>query len=88
MQVTQVGTGKAFGEAIIKKLDETPNLALLDGDLASSLGATSACNHPRFYQMGVSEQDMVSFAAGLAISGMLPVVHTSAFPEFLNRIRV
>jgi hypothetical protein len=26
--------------------------------------------------MGVSEQDMVSFAAGLAISGMLPVVHT------------
>lgn len=29
-------------------------------------------------QMGVSEQDMVSFAAGLAISGMLPVVHTCA----------
>jgi hypothetical protein len=28
--------------------------------------------------MGVSEQDMVSFAAGLAIQGMLPVVHTSA----------
>jgi hypothetical protein len=26
--------------------------------------------------MGVSEQDMCSFAAGLAISGMLPVVHT------------
>jgi transketolase C-terminal domain/subunit len=60
----------------MKKLDEMPNLALLDGDLASSLGVTAACAHPRFYQMGVSEQDMCSFAAGLAISGLLPVVHT------------
>jgi hypothetical protein len=51
LQVTQVGTGKAFGEAIMKKLEEVPNLALLDGDLASSLGATAACSHPRFYQV-------------------------------------
>jgi transketolase len=74
--VNQVGTGKAFGELIMKKLTEIPNLALLDGDLASSLGVTAASTHARFFQMGVSEQDMCSFAAGLAIAGSLPVVHT------------
>jgi transketolase C-terminal domain/subunit len=97
---SQVGTGKAFGEIIVQKLHEIPDLALLDGDLASSLGVTAVSQHARFYQvrgfrfafhaaaasavtpmqMGVSEQDMVSFAAGLAISGMLPVVHTCADP--------
>ena len=82
-KVTQAGTGKAFGEIIIRKLDEMPNLALLDGDLASSLGVTAASAHPRFFQMGVSEQDMCSFASGLAIAGLLPVVHT--YSNFFKR---
>jgi transketolase len=82
-KVAQVGTGKAFGEAIVRKLDEMPNLALLDGDLASSLGVTGASAHPRFFQMGVSEQDMCSFASGLAMSGLLPVVHT--YSNFFKR---
>ena len=64
-------------------MEEISNLALLDGDLASSAGITSASKHPRFFQMGVSEQDMVSFAAGLALEGMLPVVHT--YSNFLKR---
>jgi hypothetical protein len=46
-----VGTGKAFGDIISKKLDEIPNLALLDGDLASSLGVTAVTQHSRFFQV-------------------------------------
>jgi transketolase C-terminal domain/subunit len=60
----------------MRKLHDISNLVLLDGDLASSLGVTAISNHPRFYQMGISEQDMCSFASGLALSGFLPVVHT------------
>jgi transketolase len=67
---------KAFGDIIMRKLHDISNLVLLDGDLASSLGVTAISNHPRFYQMGISEQDMCSFASGLALSGFLPVVHT------------
>ena len=39
--------------------------------------------HPeRFFECGIAEQDMVSMAGGLALSGMLPVVHS--FSCFLS----
>jgi hypothetical protein len=53
LHVTSKGTGKAFGDIIAEKLDEIPNLALLDGDLASSLGVTASSRHARFYEVGI-----------------------------------
>jgi transketolase C-terminal domain/subunit len=37
-------------------------LTILDGDLAECGGFSAIHNHPQFFQMGISEQDMVSCA--------------------------
>ena len=66
-------------------MDERPELVLLDGDLVDScrLGRIADpdgrfVRRGQFLQMGISEQDMVSFAGGLALCGRLPVVSTYA----------
>eukprot|EP00051_Salpingoeca_urceolata_P028549 m.487419 g.487419 ORF g.487419 m.487419 type:complete len:659 (+) comp25011_c0_seq1:89-2065(+) len=78
-----VGTGKAFGKHLVSLLETREDLVLLDGDLATSCGINGAVGHERFYEMGVAEQDMVSFAAGLSLAGKRPVVNT--YSNFLKR---
>jgi len=58
---------------------------LLSADLTSSCEAEafSAAYPERFLSMGVAEQNMLSFAAGLAREGFMPLVHT--FAVFIYR---
>ena len=66
--------GKAHPEAIV-----------LSGDLTASCEADEfreACPN-RFISMGLAEQNMMSFAAGLAREGLRPLVHT--FAVFIYR---
>jgi len=58
-------------------------LTILDNDLAASAGFTKLKNHPRFFQMGIAQQDMISCAGGQALAGKRPVVHT--YSNFLKR---
>jgi transketolase len=83
-------TRDAVGEHLEGLLDRHPELCVLDADLADScrLGAVADpagrfARRGQFHQLGISEQDMVGFAGGLALEGRLPYVSTYA--AFLTR---
>jgi transketolase len=75
---TPLATRDAYSQWLVSNLDRHPELVVLDADLVHSCGLDALVGHPRFLEMGISEQDMVSFAGGLALYGKLPVVNTYA----------
>lgn len=78
------GTGKAFGEKLVAKMQTDTKIALVCADLAGSCGINGQVGKERYYEVGVAEQDGVGFAAGLALGGgMLPVFNT--YSNFLKR---
>lgn len=76
---------EAFGRALVELGREHENLVVVDADVKNSTKTVyfERAFPERFIQVGISEQDMVSTAAGLAIAGKVPVV--SAFAVFLMR---
>jgi transketolase len=73
----------AYGEELLRLVEQHPELVVLDADLASDCRVRSVeLEQPsRFIEVGIAEQDMVSMAAGLARQGLLPVVNS--FASFL-----
>ena len=67
-----------YGNALLKLAETRDNLLVLDADVAKSTRTNwVAEKYPdKFLDMGISEQDMVGTAAGLARSGMLPFATT------------
>lgn len=65
---------------MIRFAEDKPRVLVLSADLTSSCEANDFRNiYPdRFYSMGLAEQNMVSFAAGLAREGFYPYIHTFA----------
>ena len=74
----------AYGKELLKIGDERSDVTVLDADLAKDCGLIAFRDaHPeRFHECGIAEMDMVSMAGGLALSGVLPVVHS--FASFLT----
>ena len=74
---------QAYGDTLLELAKEVPNLVVLDGDLAVDCRVRrfEETYPERFVEDGISEQDMVSMAGGLARHGMLPVVNS--FASFL-----
>ncbi len=72
-------------DALIQFAGAHPEVLVLSADLSSSCEADGFRDrHPeRFFSMGMAEQNMMSFAAGLAREGYLPHVHT--FSVFVTR---
>lgn len=69
----------AFQEATAKGLSEDDRLFLLLGDIGVFGFRHLAESFPdRVRNMGILEQAMVSFAAGLASSGKIPILHSIA----------
>jgi len=68
---------------IIKAGEE--RLLIFDADLYADCGIKQIKKEypDRFYQFGISEQDMVSAAGGAALTGFIPIVHS--FAAFLCR---
>ena len=64
---------------------DNPNALVLSADLTSSCEADLFRDaYPdRFFSLGIAEQNMLSFAAGLAREGFMPLVHT--FAVFIYR---
>ena len=79
-----VGLFGAYTEALLKAAERRPELVALDADLIKDMGLIPFSErHPdRFFECGIAEQDMVSMAGGMALSGLLPVVHS--FSCFLS----
>ncbi len=76
---------EAFGRALVEIGKENENVVVLDADVKSSTKTIyfEKAFPDRFFQLGISEQDLVSTAAGFAIAGRVPVA--SAFAAFMMR---
>ena len=76
----KIATRQSYGEAVAELGERNENIVVLDADLSE---ATKTCifakKFPnRFFEMGISEQDMLSTAAGLAASGLTAYASTFA----------
>lgn len=78
-----VATRDAYGEALLELGRKRADVVVLDADLSGSTKtAKFARAFPeRFFNMGVSEQDMVGTAGGLSLAGKVPFASTFAVFE-------
>ena len=74
-----------FEEALLELAQEDPKVVAITAAMASSTGLLKfAERYPdRFYDVGIAEQHAVTFAAGLAMGGLHPVV--CIYSAFLKR---
>lgn len=70
----------AYSRALIAQAQRDPHLVALDADLMLDTGLIPfrKAFPDRFFECGIAEQDMVSQAGGMALGGLLPVVHSFA----------
>jgi len=78
-----VATRDAYGAALVELGRANKNIVVLDADLSGSTKtAKFAKEFPeRFFNMGISEQDMVGTAGGLSLTGKIPFASTFAVFE-------
>ena len=76
---------KVHTKNLVRWAKDKPKAVVLSADLTSSCEADLFRDtYPdRFFSMGIAEQNMMSFAAGLAREGFMPLVHT--FAVFIYR---
>lgn len=76
---------EAFGEALVEAGEIIKNLVVIDTDVANSTKTIYFAKRfpDRFIQVGISEQDAVGIAIGLALAGKIPVL--TAFSMFIMR---
>jgi transketolase len=70
----------AYGEALVELGKEDPRIVVLDADLCkSTMSVLFQDAFPdRFFEMGIAEANMMSMAAGLAVSGKIAFASTFA----------
>lgn len=71
---------QAYSNALIEQARKNPRIVALDADLILDTGLIPFQKEfpDRFVECGIAEQDMVSQAGGMALQGLLPVVHSFA----------
>lgn len=76
----KIATRDAYGKALVELGGEFKDIVVLDADLSKSTKtAEFAKVYPeRFFNMGIAEQNLIGFAAGLAASGKIPFASTFA----------
>ena len=70
----------AYGDELLSMARERPEIVVMDADLLSDCGIEAFKEElpERFIECGIAEQHMVSAAGGMALRGMVPVVHSFA----------
>lgn len=78
-----VATRDAYGDALLELGQKRKEIVVLDADLSGSTKtAKFAKAFPeRFYNIGISEQDLIGTASGLSLAGKLPFASTFAVFE-------
>ena len=73
-----------FGEALTELGKQNPRVVVLSGDLEDSTKAAAFTKEfpARFFNMGISEQDMIGTAAGMGREGFIPFA--CSFAVFLT----
>jgi transketolase len=76
----EVSLREAYGKTLVELGRENTDIVVLDADLSkSTMTQYFAREFPhRFFNCGVAEQNMISIAAGLAVSGKIPFASTFA----------
>ncbi|MCJ7457163.1 transketolase family protein [Candidatus Bathyarchaeota archaeon] len=70
---------KELGKILVELGKEHKNLVVITGDLGKSTGVSAFETFAeRYFNLGISEQDLMGTAAGLASAGKTPVVSTYA----------
>jgi 1-deoxy-D-xylulose-5-phosphate synthase len=84
-QSTSVPYTKLFGAGLADLANEVPELVAITAAMPSGTGTDAfAKAHPeRFFDVGIAEGHAVTFAAGMATRGVLPVV--AIYSTFLQR---
>lgn len=73
-------TRAAYGHALKTKVYKNPNVVVLEADLgnATKSNAFKEVAPERYFNMGISEQDLIGTAAGFAAAGKIPLASTFA----------
>jgi len=76
-------TRDAYGEALLELGKKRPDVVVLDADLSGSTktGKFAKAFPDRFFNVGISEQDLIGTASGLSLAGKLPFASTFAVFE-------
>ncbi|MGD1053546.1 MAG: 1-deoxy-D-xylulose-5-phosphate synthase [Candidatus Dormibacteria bacterium] len=74
-----------FGDALMEAAEEDSRIVAITAAMASSTGLLAFAERfpDRFFDVGIAEQHAVTFAAGLAMKGLRPVV--CIYSSFLQR---
>jgi 1-deoxy-D-xylulose-5-phosphate synthase len=74
-----------FGRTLVRLARENPKIVAITAAMCDGTGlAPFAREHPeRFFDVGIAEQHGVTFAAGLALEGFIPVV--AIYSTFMQR---
>jgi transketolase len=75
-----LSTRDAYGEVLVELGEENDDIFVLDADLSQSTRTNMFAEKfpERFFNMGISEQNMMGTAAGMALAGKIPFVSTFA----------
>lgn len=76
----KIATRQSYGEALKELGQENKNIVVLDADLSTATKTEIFAKEfpDRFFDMGISEQDMIGTAAGFSTCGKLPYASTFA----------
>ncbi len=71
---------KIYGETLVKIGAEDPRLVVLEADLGNSTQSIhfQRAYPDRYFEMGIAEANMTSFAAGLSLTGKIAVTNSFA----------
>ena len=69
-----------YGETLIELGKRDPRIVVLEADLGKSTQSYgfSQVFPERYFEMGIAEADMTSFAAGLSLTGKIPFTNSFA----------
>jgi 1-deoxy-D-xylulose-5-phosphate synthase len=76
---------KVFGATVVQLAEQTPNLVGITAAMPDGTGMDQLQDRmpERFFDVGIAEQHGVTFAAGLATQGCIPIV--AIYSSFLQR---
>ncbi len=76
----RIATRDAYGKALVKLGGENKDIVVLDADLSKSTKTADFAKvfPKRFFNMGIAEQNLIGFSAGLAAAGKVPFASTFA----------
>lgn len=73
-------TREGYVQGILRAADISDRVVIVDGDVSRSTGTTAFRErYPgRFFNLGIAEQNMAEYSAGLALAGFIPFYSTYA----------